>query len=97
MPQVPQAFKRESLLCNGNVMRVCLGILAIVIWRSKIVIRRHQNFILFCLNLWCVLSIFGRLRAIPASFRSAVVFFISSVVNVHGDFSVRFQKVKNSV
>ena len=26
-----------------------------------------------CLNLWCFLSIFGRFRAIPASFSPAVV------------------------
>lgn len=93
MPQVHQAFKRESFLCNRNVVRVCLGILAIVIWRSKIVIRRHQNFILyfFCLNLWSVLSIFGRLRATPASFRSAVVLFRNVIsVCMHGDFSVPF-------
>ena len=54
-------------------MRVC-----IVVNGAKISNKNTSDFFTLCpcLNLWCFLRIFDRLRAIPASFSFAVVRYI---------------------
>ena len=62
---------------NRNVIKVCPRILAIYLEvknRSK----KTSEFLTLCpcLNLRCVLGIFGRFSVIPANFSSAVVLSI---------------------
>ena len=59
--QVPQTLERESLLHNRNI-------------EIKTSNKNTSEFLTLssCLKIWCFLSIFGRLRVIPASSSSAV-------------------------
>ena len=60
-----------KLTSQNRFCGICMGILGIVIEGSKREIKIHQKFSP-CL-FTCVCSIFGRFRAIPASFSSGVV------------------------
>ena len=58
MPQVPQAFKRESLLCNRNVYKGLSWDFSNRYLEVKNSNKKTSEFhsLFFCLNLWSVLS-----------------------------------------
>ena len=50
-----------------------------------------------CVNLWCFLSIFGRFRAIPASFSSAAVLYFYIILITRKEKNKKIEKQQKNV